>query len=148
MYWIVLVIGLAAMRSHSPAVSQSLGLAGALLVIPLAVGLYFALRPGQNKLAGTALGSATWLYISGRRPTGRGAPKTSRRHRAHSNARANLTGNDESWSKRNSRPTQDRIKAESLTAKLRQLFGKVADAWTGETFGMFRYRKGRVVEEA
>ena len=56
MYWLVLVLDMTAMQSHSPAISQPLGLAGALFVIPLSLGLYFALRPGQNVLAATALG--------------------------------------------------------------------------------------------
>lgn len=56
MYWIVLVVDLTAMQSHSLAVSQPLGLAGALFVIPLGLGLYFALRPEQSVLAATALG--------------------------------------------------------------------------------------------
>jgi hypothetical protein len=56
MYWAVLVVDLTGMQLPSPAASRSLLLAGSLLTVPLAQGLYFALRPVQNALAVSALG--------------------------------------------------------------------------------------------
>lgn len=54
MYWVVLIVDLAGMQIHSP-VGRSLSLAGALFTVPLAFGLYFAVRPQQTVLAATAL---------------------------------------------------------------------------------------------
>jgi len=56
MYWAVLIVDLTGMQLRSPAASRSLMLAGSLLTIPLALGLYFAVSPVQNTLAGSALG--------------------------------------------------------------------------------------------
>jgi hypothetical protein len=56
MYWLVLVVDLSGMQLRSVAVSRSLMLAGSILTIPLALGLYYALRPVQNVLALSALG--------------------------------------------------------------------------------------------
>lgn len=56
MYWAVLVVDLTGMQLRSPAGSRSLMLAGSLLTVPLALGLYFAVSPVQNALAASALG--------------------------------------------------------------------------------------------
>lgn len=54
MYWVVLVVDLTGMQIHSPA-GHSMLLAGSLFTIPLAFGLYYALRPQQPLVAGAAL---------------------------------------------------------------------------------------------
>src|SRR5260370_21915342 len=56
MYWIVLVADLAGMQLHSTAMGRSLTLAGSLFTVPLALGLYYAVRPVQTALAARALG--------------------------------------------------------------------------------------------
>jgi hypothetical protein len=56
MYWAVLVTDLTGMQLRSPAVGRSLTLVGSMLTVPLALGLYFAVRPAQNALAASALG--------------------------------------------------------------------------------------------
>jgi hypothetical protein len=55
MYWAVLVVDLTGMQLRSPA-GRSLMLAGSALTVPLALGLYFAVRPTQHALAASALG--------------------------------------------------------------------------------------------
>ena len=54
MYWVVLIADLSGMQLHS-AVGRSLSLAGALCTIPLAFGLYYALKPQGSLLARSAL---------------------------------------------------------------------------------------------
>lgn len=56
MYWVVLVVDLTGMQLHSAVASRSLMLAGSFFTIPLALGLYYALRPVQRNLAVSALG--------------------------------------------------------------------------------------------
>ena len=56
MYWLVLVVDLGGTQLHSGTASRSLLLAGSVLTIPLALGLYYALRPVQSVLALSALG--------------------------------------------------------------------------------------------
>ena len=56
MYWAVLVVDLTGMQLRSPAGSRSLMLVGSLLTVPLALGLYFTVRPVQYTLAVSALG--------------------------------------------------------------------------------------------
>jgi hypothetical protein len=55
-YWLVLVVDLGGMQLHSKTASRSLLLTGSVLTIPLALGLYYALRPVQSVLALSALG--------------------------------------------------------------------------------------------
>lgn len=55
MFWVVLILDITATQIHSP-FGRALALAGALCVVPLALGLYYALRPVQPALAATALG--------------------------------------------------------------------------------------------
>ncbi len=55
MYWLVLILDLSGMQLRSPTVSRSLLLAGSVFTIPLALGLYYALRPVQGALAASAL---------------------------------------------------------------------------------------------
>ena len=55
MYWIVLAADLAGMQLHSTAMGRPLMLAGSLFTVPLALGLYYAVRPAQASLAATAL---------------------------------------------------------------------------------------------
>ena len=54
MYWVVLVVDLVGMQIHSP-IGRSLSLAGAVCTVPLAFGLYYALKPQQRLLACGAL---------------------------------------------------------------------------------------------
>lgn len=54
MYWVVLILDLSGMQIHSP-VGRSLLLAGSLFTIPLALGLYYAVRPKQTLVAASAL---------------------------------------------------------------------------------------------
>ena len=54
MYWVVLIVDLTGMQIHSP-VGRSLSLAGSLFTIPLAFGLYYAVRPQQPLVAASAL---------------------------------------------------------------------------------------------
>ena len=56
MYWMVLLVDLTGMQIHSATLSRSLMLSGSILTVPLALGLYYALRPVQNLLAASALG--------------------------------------------------------------------------------------------
>jgi hypothetical protein len=56
MYWLVLLVDLSGMQLRSATVSRSLLLAGSIFTIPLALGLYYALRSVQNALALSALG--------------------------------------------------------------------------------------------
>jgi hypothetical protein len=56
MYWIVLVADLAGMQLHATAMGRPLTLAGSLFTVPLALGLYHAVRPVQTALAASALG--------------------------------------------------------------------------------------------
>jgi len=56
MYWLVLVLDLSGMQLHSAVARKSLMLAGSIFTIPLALGLYHALRPVQRVLASSALG--------------------------------------------------------------------------------------------
>jgi hypothetical protein len=56
MYWLVLIVDLSGMQLHSATLSRPLMLAGSLLTIPLALGLYYALRPVQSLLALSGLG--------------------------------------------------------------------------------------------
>ena len=51
MYWIVPVTDLTGMQLHSTAMGRSLTLAGSLFTVPLALGLYYAVRPVQTALA-------------------------------------------------------------------------------------------------
>ena len=55
MYWIVLAADLAGMQLHSTAMGRPLMLAGSLFTVPLALGLYYAVRPVQAALAASAL---------------------------------------------------------------------------------------------
>ena len=55
MYWLVLLVDLTGMQLHSPTVGRALMLAGSVLTVPLALGLFFALRPVNRFLSGTAL---------------------------------------------------------------------------------------------
>lgn len=54
MYWVVLIVDLTGMQIHSAA-GRSLSLAGSLFTIPLALGLFHAVRPQQPLLAAVAL---------------------------------------------------------------------------------------------
>jgi hypothetical protein len=56
MYWLVLVADLAGMQLHSTAMGRPLLVAGSLFTVPLALGLYYAVRPVQTVLAASALG--------------------------------------------------------------------------------------------
>ncbi len=56
MYWAVLVVDLTGLQLHSAVMSNSLMLAGSLFTVPLALGLYYALKPVQIALAASALG--------------------------------------------------------------------------------------------
>ena len=56
MYWLVLVLDLSGMQMHSAVARKSLMLAGSIFTIPLALGLYHALRPVQRALSSSALG--------------------------------------------------------------------------------------------
>ena len=56
MYWLVLVVDLTGMLGNSAVWSRPLMLAGSLFTVPLAFGLYYALKPVQTMLAGAALG--------------------------------------------------------------------------------------------
>lgn len=56
MYWVVLVADLTGMQIHSRTVGRSLMLAGSVLTVPLALGLFGALGPVNVRLAATALG--------------------------------------------------------------------------------------------
>jgi hypothetical protein len=56
MYWIVLVADLAGMQLHATTFGRPLTLAGSLFTVPLALGLYHAVRPVQTVLAVSALG--------------------------------------------------------------------------------------------
>lgn len=56
MYWLVLVLDLSGMQLHATAAGRPLMLAGSVFTIPLALGLYRALRPVQTVLASSALG--------------------------------------------------------------------------------------------
>ena len=56
MYWIVLIADLAGMQLHATALGRPLTLAGSLFTVPLALGLYHAVRPVQTVLAVSALG--------------------------------------------------------------------------------------------
>lgn len=56
MYLLVLVLDLSGMQLRSASASRPLLLAGSVLTIPLALGLYYALRPVQHALALSALG--------------------------------------------------------------------------------------------
>ena len=53
LYWVVLIMDLIGMQIHSPA-GRSLLLAGSLFTVPLAFGLYYAVRPQQPLLAASA----------------------------------------------------------------------------------------------
>jgi len=55
MYWIVLLVDMTGMQLHASTVSRSLMLVGAVLTVPLGLGLYYAVRPIHNRLAATAL---------------------------------------------------------------------------------------------
>ena len=55
MYWMVLLVDMTGMQLHASTLSRSLMLSGAILTVPLALGLYYAVRPIQNRLAVTAL---------------------------------------------------------------------------------------------
>ncbi len=55
-FWLVLVVDLTGMQLHSATVGRSLMLSGSLLTVPLAFGLFYALRPVQTTLAVCALG--------------------------------------------------------------------------------------------
>lgn len=55
MYWAVLVVDLTGMQLHSRMAGRSLMLAGSTLTVPLALGLFHALRPVNGGLAATAL---------------------------------------------------------------------------------------------
>lgn len=55
MYWIVLVADLAGMQLHATAMGRPLMLAGSLFTVPLALGLYHAVRSVQAALARSAL---------------------------------------------------------------------------------------------
>lgn len=55
MYWIVLIVDLTGMQLHSAIMGRSLMLAGSLFTIPLAIGLYCAVKPVQTHLAASAL---------------------------------------------------------------------------------------------
>ena len=54
MYWVVLIVDLTGIQLHSPA-GRSLLLAGSLFTIPLAFGLYYAVKPEQSVVAASAL---------------------------------------------------------------------------------------------
>lgn len=54
MYWMVLVVDLTGMQLHSAA-GTWLMFAGSVLTVPLALGLYYAVRPAHEVLAATAL---------------------------------------------------------------------------------------------
>ncbi len=54
MYCVVLAVDLIGMQIHSP-IGRSLSLTGAVCTVPLAFGLYYALKPQQILLAGGAL---------------------------------------------------------------------------------------------
>jgi hypothetical protein len=56
MYLLVLVFDLSGMQLRPATLSRSLMLAGSVFTIPLALGLYYALRPVQRRLALSALG--------------------------------------------------------------------------------------------
>ncbi len=56
MFWVVLVADLAGMQIHSATAGRSLMLAGSLFTVPLALGLYYAVRPAQPTLAASAFG--------------------------------------------------------------------------------------------
>lgn len=58
MYWLVLLADLTGMQLHSP-IGRWLMLAGSLLTVPLAFGLYYAVRPAGKSLAASAL----WLRL-------------------------------------------------------------------------------------
>lgn len=55
LYWIVLVVDLTGMQIHSMTMGRSLMLTGSLLTVPLALGLYHAVRPVQATFALGAL---------------------------------------------------------------------------------------------
>lgn len=55
MYWVVLVADLTGVALHSP-LGRALALTGALATVPLALGLFFAVRPVQPGWAAAALG--------------------------------------------------------------------------------------------
>jgi hypothetical protein len=72
MYWIVLIADLAGMQLHSTAMGRSLTLAGSLFTLPLALGLYQAVRPVQSALAASALGFRLLEAVLGFISTGAG----------------------------------------------------------------------------
>ncbi len=55
LYWAVLVVDLAGLQLHSSVLGRLLTLAGSLLTVPLALGLYYAVRPVNPSLAAGAL---------------------------------------------------------------------------------------------
>jgi hypothetical protein len=55
MYWMVLLVDLTGMQLH-PAAGTWLMFAGSVLTVPLAFGLYYAVRPAHEVLAASALG--------------------------------------------------------------------------------------------
>ena len=56
MYWLVLVADMTGMQVHRGSLRSWLMLAGSVLTVPLALGLYYAVRPVQPRVAGAALG--------------------------------------------------------------------------------------------
>ena len=55
MYWMVLIVDLTGLQLHAP-VGRWLMVSGSLLTVPLAVGLFYAVRPAGEVLAMSALG--------------------------------------------------------------------------------------------
>jgi Domain of unknown function (DUF4386) len=55
MYWMVLIVDLTGLQLHAP-IGRWLMLSGSLLTVPLAFGLYFAVRPAGEILAMSAAG--------------------------------------------------------------------------------------------
>ncbi len=56
MYLLVLAVDLTGMQSHNAVLGRSLMLTGSLLTVPLALGLYFTLRPVHGVVSAFALG--------------------------------------------------------------------------------------------
>jgi hypothetical protein len=56
MFWVVLIADLTGLQLHSATAGRSLFLAASLFTVPLALGLYYAVRPVGILMAGCALG--------------------------------------------------------------------------------------------